>query len=160
MTTKSDIDKLLIALQFQMDMIGNVWRRTFSDNITLAVDTVAEKFLYEKTGITVTGATTSNFSQNENFVVFECVCRLLEKGYKPKDIELEPTWKLGHTDKSGRADIWIRTKNTRGGVDSLLIIECKTIGREYDGAWKMVPNCLAIFSKKEPPSFFVSIRQT
>ncbi len=136
MTTKSDIDKLLIALQFQKDMIGNVWRRTFSDNITLAVDTETERFLYEKTGITVTGATTANFSQNENFVVFECVCRLLEKGYKPKDIELEPAWKLGHTDKGGRADIWIRTKNTRGEVSSLLIIECKTTGREFDGAWR------------------------
>ena len=34
--------------------------------------------------------TTSNFSHPENFVVFECVHRLLEKGYKPSSLELEP----------------------------------------------------------------------
>ena len=136
MITKNNIDKLLTALQFQKDITGSVWYRFFQNNVTLEVNTETERFLYEKAGITITGATTANFSQNENFVVFECVCRLLEKGYKPKDIELEPTWKLGHTDKSGRADIWIRTKNTRGGIDSLLIIECKTAGREFDGAWR------------------------
>jgi len=137
MITKSDINKLLVALQFHnYEMIVGVWYRKFYDNVILEVDTSTERFLYEKAGITVTGATTANFSQNENFVVFECVCRLLEKGYKPKDIELEPTWKLGHTDKGGRADIWIRTKNQRGEIDSLLIIECKTAGREFEGAWR------------------------
>ena len=91
MITKSDIDTLLNALQFQRDMIGDVWHRTFPDNVILEVNTVAERFLYEKAGITVTGATTANFSQNENFVEFECVCRLLEKDYKPRDMELEPS---------------------------------------------------------------------
>ena len=97
MITKNNIDKLLTALQFQKDITGSVWYRFFQNNVTLEVNTETERFLYEKAGITITGATTANFSQNENFVVFECVCRLLEKGYKPKDIELEPTWKLGQT---------------------------------------------------------------
>ena len=77
MIAKNDISKLLVALQFHKNMIGSVWSRTFPDNATLEVDTETERFLYEKAGITVTGATTANFSQNENFVVFECVCRLL-----------------------------------------------------------------------------------
>lgn len=48
------------------------------------MDVNGEKFYYEKAEITVTGATTANFSQNENFVVFECICRILEKGYTAK----------------------------------------------------------------------------
>ena len=36
--------------------------------------------------------TTQNFSQDENWVVLECVDRLLEKGYKPQNIVLEKTW--------------------------------------------------------------------
>ena len=136
MITKENIEELLTALKFTKDLSGVFWRRDFPIGCALEVDVNGGKFLYEKAGITVTGATTANFSQNENFVVFECVCRLLEKGYKPKDIELEPTWKLGHTDKGGRADIWIRTKGKRGEVDSVLIIECKTAGKEFDGAWR------------------------
>ena len=136
MITKENLEKLLTVLKFTKDLSGTFWRRDFPIGCAFEVDVKGEKFYYEKAGITVTGATTANFSQNENFVVFECVCRLLEKGYRPKDIELEPTWKLGHTDKGGRADIWIRTKGKHGEVDSVLIIECKTPGREFDGAWR------------------------
>lgn len=88
-------------------------------------------------GLTVTTGTTSNFSQSENFVVFECVHRLLEMGYQPKDIELEPKWKVGHGSSGGRADIWVRTKRPDAEEpDSLLIIECKTFGKEFNSAWK------------------------
>ena len=81
--------------------------------------------------------TTSNFSHEENFVVFECVHRLLEKGYQPKHLELEPKWKVGHGASGGKADIWIRTnKQADGSADSLMIIECKTFGREFREAWK------------------------
>lgn len=44
-------------------------------------------------------ATTTNFSEPENFVVLECVNRLLDKGYRPENIELERTWTLGHEQK-------------------------------------------------------------
>ena len=88
-------------------------------------------------GLTVTTSTTSNFSQAENFVVFECVHRLLEMGYQPKDIELEPRWKLGHGSSGGRADIWVRTKKPGDdSYESLLIIECKTFGSKFNEAWK------------------------
>ena len=136
MITKENIEELLTVLKFTKDLSDTFWRRDFPIGCTLEVDVKGEKFYYEKAGITVTGATTANFSQNENFVVFECICRILEKGYRPKDIELEPTWRLGRTDKGGRADIWIRTKGKRGESDSVLIIECKTAGKEFDGAWR------------------------
>ena len=74
-----------------------------------------------------------SFEKPENFVVFECVCRLLEKGYRPEHIELEKEWHLGHDAKSGRADICVYDSKRQG---MLFIIECKTWGREFDKAWK------------------------
>ena len=71
--------------------------------------------------------TTQNFSQGENFVVLECVDRLLEKGYKPQNITLEKTWAAGH-GTSGRLDICV----TRDDNSEYLLIECKTWGKEFD----------------------------
>ena len=134
---ESAVRALLPLLGFRKALVGDRWERSFPGVAApLKVDCDAGAFLYGKIGITVSSATTANFSQPENAVVFECVCRLLEKGYKPKNIELEPEWKLGHTDKSGRADIWIRTTGKGGKKDSLLIIECKTAGREFSAAWR------------------------
>ncbi len=77
--------------------------------------------------IKVWDRTTGNFSQAENFVVLECVDRLLTKGYAPACIELEKTYPSGH-GHSGRLDILVRT------VDEVpfLMIECKTWGSEYE----------------------------
>ena len=130
------IHTLLPLLGFRKGLVGDRWSRSFTGYTELEVDCDSGAFLYEKIGITVTTATTSNFSQPENFVVFECVCRLLEKGYRPQDIELEPEWRLGHTDKSARADIWVRTIGKDRKKHSLLIIECKTAGREFNNAWR------------------------
>ncbi|MBC8385227.1 MAG: N-6 DNA methylase [Candidatus Cloacimonetes bacterium] len=71
--------------------------------------------------------TTSNFSHPENFVVLECVNRLLEKGYEPKDLYLEKRWKQRKTE-SLKADIQITGRD--GKV--LFIIECKTWRTEFD----------------------------
>lgn len=71
------------------------------------------------------------FDAPENFVVFECVHRLLSKGYRPEHIELEKEWHLGHDAKSGRADICVT--DPKGAM--LFIIECKTWGREFDKAF-------------------------
>lgn len=102
----------------------------------LEVDFVNKKLIYPAE-IEKGDETTSNFSHEENFVVFECVHRLLEKGYQPKHLELEPKWKVGHGASGGKADIWIRTnKQADGSADSLMIIECKTFGREFREAWK------------------------
>lgn len=72
-----------------------------------------------------------SFDVPENFVVFECVNRLLSKGYRPEHIELEKEWHLGHDTKSGRADICVT--DPKGAM--LFIIECKTWGREFDKAF-------------------------
>ena len=77
--------------------------------------------------------TTQNFSQKENWVVLECVNRLLEKGYQPENIVLEKTWATGH-GTSGRLDILV---NKPDG-SAYLMIECKTWGTEFDKAQKKI----------------------
>lgn len=64
-------------------------------NCSIVVDFRNEKIIYpEDKGFKVNVATTTNFSEPENFVVLECVNRLLDKGYRPENIELERTWLL------------------------------------------------------------------
>lgn len=70
--------------------------------------------------------TTCNFHQEETFVVLECVNRLLEKGYKPENIELEKSWGMGHTE--GYLDILVKDEKN----NSFAMIECKTWGKEYE----------------------------
>lgn len=71
--------------------------------------------------------TTCNFDHPENFVVFECVHRLLEKGYRPEHIELEKRRNLGRDSKGGKADICVYDET---GQIMLFIVECKTYGKE------------------------------
>ena len=139
MITKDNIEKILPILGFEQD--GDVFIKSYEGvGSPLKVDVRNEHFHYKEAGITVGRETTSNFSEPENFVVFECIDRLLSMGYKPEHIELEPAWKLGHTQKGGYADIWVRTHNSLSGEmaadkESLLIIECKKPD-EFDGAWR------------------------
>ncbi len=99
----------------------------------MTVDTANAVLVYpEDQGLTINERQTCNFSAPENFVVFECVHRLLVKGYLARHIELEPKWKVGHGASGGRADILIKDNAGK----ALLIIECKTAGREFDRAWK------------------------
>lgn len=139
MITKSDIKKLLSLLGFTQE--ENLFSKIYeSAGVTLKVDVASEHIFYAEANITVGRETTSNFSEPENFVVLECVDRLLSKGYRAEHLELEPRWKLGHSSKSGYADIWVRTYGegkvigTDEDKDSLLIIECKKAD-EFQGAW-------------------------
>jgi len=75
--------------------------------------------------------TIQNIVKPEDWVVFECVDRLLEKGYQPENITLEKTWKTGH-GTSGRLDILV----TRDNGDAYLMIECKTWGTEFEKEFK------------------------
>lgn len=140
MITQDNIKKLLSVLGFSTED-SKIYSKTYEQaGITLSVNIPNEHFHYAEAGITVGRETTSNFSEPENFVVFECIDRLLTIGYKPEHIELEPAWKLGHTQKGGYADIWVRTHNSFSGEmatdkESLLIIECKKPD-EFDGAWR------------------------
>ncbi|MBX2977478.1 MAG: N-6 DNA methylase, partial [Ignavibacteriaceae bacterium] len=102
----------------------------------------AQKILYGDK-ILLGDETTSNFEKPENFVVLECVNRLLEKGYKPEHLYLEKKWALGRTGKSGKADISVNSQDGK----ALLIIECKTFGEEYDKEKKrMIENGGQLFS--------------
>ena len=128
MITKDNLPNLLNALGFTQH------KKNYRKSIgaaTLSLDFDKELISYPD-GLTVNGEFTCNFSSSENFVVLECVTRLLEKGYKPEHIELEPKWKLGHGASGGRADILVIDNQKK----PLLIIECKTAGREFDKAWR------------------------
>lgn len=80
--------------------------------------------------ITLGDKTTSNFKAYENFVVLECVDRILTKGYPPESITLEKDYPLGHKTK-GKLDILVSDKEGK----SYLMIECKTWS-EYEKAVK------------------------
>ncbi|MCY4419204.1 MAG: type I restriction enzyme HsdR N-terminal domain-containing protein, partial [Cytophagales bacterium] len=68
-------------------------------------------------------------NKTENWVVVECVCRLLLQGYPPGKIVLEETWQLGHRTK-GRLDILVKDEDDR----AYMMIECKTAGSEFEKA--------------------------
>lgn len=101
----------------------------------MAVD-FKKQVLEYAAGVTINELQATNFAQNENFVVFECVHRLLSLGYKPEHIEIEPSWRVGHGKSGGRADILVHDHNGK----PLLIIECKTpdsaaVKGEFSKAW-------------------------
>ncbi len=130
MIDKSNFKEALIFLGFEED--SDTFINRYSNDAYLKVDFNNNKLIYpEDQGLTINERQTCNFSQNENFVVFECVHRLLAQGYKPEHIELEPKWQVGHGASGGRADVLI--KDNQG--DTLLIIECKTAGSELTKAW-------------------------
>lgn len=97
----------------------------------MEVDFANKKLIYPS--LIIGGDRNTGFDAPENFVVFECVTRLLNKGYRPEHIELEKTWMLGHEQKGGRADICVYSKDKSF---MLFIIECKTFGKEYSSAYK------------------------
>ncbi len=105
---------------------SNVYEKQHSNcNYAITVDFNNKKIDYG-TKIKIGNATTSNFAKPENFVVLECVNRLLEKGYKPENIELEKIYPSGR-GHSGNLDILIYDNNKK----AYLMIECKTRGTEF-----------------------------
>lgn len=135
MITKYNMKNMLISTGFS-DTSNEKFEKyyPFSD-CSITVDFKNEKIIYpEDKGFKVNVATTTNFSEPENFVVLECVNRLLDKGYRPENIELERTWALGHEQKSGRADICVCDQNGK----MLFIVECKTFGTEYNKEMKNI----------------------
>lgn len=129
--TKDNLKHFAEVLGFQQNAQNpNFYDKTFPEiDATIRIDFYKGEFCYpEEKGFSIGERTTCNFSQLENFVVFECVCRLFDKGYRPESIILEKAWKLGHAAKSGRADICIKDMDNK---HMLAIIECKTPGKEY-----------------------------
>lgn len=118
MITKDNLKQVLENLGFKNKNENYV--KTIN-NYTPLIDYKNESINYPKE-IKIHDKTTSNFSHPENFVVFECVHRLLEKGYKAEYLELEPKWNLGRDKKGGKADILVKDNEN----NPYLIIECKT----------------------------------
>lgn len=134
MITTSNFKEVLKDIGFEQLKGKNkqIWSKSFS-TCELRVDFKKELLIYpEDKGFIVNERQICNFKTPENFVVFECVNRLLAKGYRPEHIELEPKWKLGHGASGGRADILFKDNNN----NALLLIECKTWGDEFEAEWK------------------------
>ena len=120
------VKKYVTALGFvPKNGMNGIFHKIY-DNYAIEVDFEKRNINYGSS-ITADSKTTQNFSDAENFVVLECVDRLLVKGYKPQNIILEKTWPSGH-GTSGRLDICV---NREDGTPYMLI-ECKTYGKEYN----------------------------
>ncbi|MGC7589327.1 N-6 DNA methylase [Bisgaard Taxon 46] len=131
MITKNNFKQLLTHLDFAEH------HKTFTKNIhgyELKVDFQAEKLVYPE-GLTAHRDTTKNFSQPENFVVFECVHNLLQSGYKPEHFVLEQGMPGGHGMTGGFCDIIVQDNDKK----PYLLIECKNAddgkSREFSKAW-------------------------
>ena len=140
MITINNFKEVLLSLGFKQEGTNDVYTKEYHLNGNLVGDThmsvnFAEKRLEFPADMRGGDRNTLiDDSHKENMVVFECVDRLLDKGYKSEDIELEKVWQLGHDGKSGRADICV---NEAGNPQKMLfIIECKTAGKEYENAVK------------------------
>lgn len=156
MITVNNFKDLLLQLNF-IEQSNNVYYKIFENGDYLKADLNCGQLIYpEDKAFTVNDRTTCNFSNPENFVVFECVHRLLNQGYKASHIELEPRWKLGHDNKSGKADILIKDNDGK----SYLIIECKTAGDEFNKAWNATgnrPTQIFSYAQQERSTKFIAI---
>lgn len=129
MITVDNFKSVLQSMDFVQSQ--NIYEKAFPQfSCVLRVDFTQKKLIFPEA---IKGRERNDsFDNAENFVVFECVNRLLVKGYRPEHIELEKEWHLGHDAKGGRADICVNAPD--GSM--LFIIECKTAGREFDKAYK------------------------
>lgn len=130
MIKKDNFKDLVIKLGYE-ESSKNIYFLQLNQADSIIVDFDKEEITWPL-NLTVNDRTTSNFEHPENFVVFECVNRLLKKGYYAKNMELEPRWQLGRGASGGKADILIKDNNNH----EFLIIECKTYGEEFDKAWQ------------------------
>lgn len=130
MKDKDYLKKYIKILGFTESDKKNIYINHFPTfDCYIKVDFNNKKIIYpENKDLKINDQTTCNFEHPENFVVLECVCRLLTKGYRPEHLELEKRWNLGHNPKGGKADICIYDKD---GINMLAIIECKNWGYEY-----------------------------
>lgn len=125
MITAENLEKTLQAMHFEKT--GDVYTKLYPlFPCTMQVDFSSKRLIYPES---IRGRERNDgFDKAENFVVFECVDRLLEKGYRPEHIELEKEWHLGHDPKSGRADICISSPDGT----MLVIIKCKRYGKNFE----------------------------
>ena len=86
-----DIKAFIVELGFlPKDGTNGIYRKIYADHgdYAIEVDFTRKRIDYGN-DVKYDNTSTQNFSRNENFVVHECVDRLLKKGYKPCNIVLE-----------------------------------------------------------------------
>ena len=125
-----DVKKLIQSLGFQpKENTDGIFIKKYQNNYCLEIDFKNQIFDFGGK-IKIGEKSTQNITKPEDWVVLECVNRLLEKGYKPENISLEKVYPAGH-GTSGRLDICV----TRDDGSEYLLIECKTYGKEFDKAF-------------------------
>ncbi|MFA5675636.1 MAG: N-6 DNA methylase [Christensenellales bacterium] len=131
------VKKLIVELGFApQDGTSGVFEKRYAahNNYPIFVDIDKLKIEYAHQSvqadkrIRLGDLTTSNLEKPENFVVLECVDRLLLKGYRPEKLELEKKYPLGRNLK-GKLDILVYSENDTA---PFLMIECKTWGNEFE----------------------------
>ncbi len=126
-------EKLIQKLGFSpKENASEIFHKSYN-GYTIKIDFENRQFDFGNK-ITLERETTKNFAQSENWVVLECVDRLLTKGYKPENIILEKQYKVGHGASGGWLDILV----TREDGSAYLMIECKTWGKEFEKELKKI----------------------
>ncbi|MBF4515089.1 restriction endonuclease subunit S [Flavobacterium sp. ANB] len=119
--------KLIQNIGFQAkENASGIFIKKYSDGYAIEVDFEKQTFHFGGK-IKIQGKDSQNISKPEDWVVLECLNKLLEKGYKPENISLEKVYPAGH-GFSGRLDICV----TREDGSEYLLIECKTYGKEFE----------------------------
>ncbi|WP_104727685.1 N-6 DNA methylase [Helicobacter felis] len=157
MITKDNLKEVLQVLNFTQE--EETYTHAYANGAKIMVDFKAQTIDYSpqdpnfkegdypsktnpSTGFIIHRNTTTNFSSNENFVCLVAVHKLLEKGYAPKHIILEPTFKVGHGQKA-YGDILVLDQEFK----PLVLIENKTYGEEFNKEWEnMLKNGGQLFS--------------
>jgi len=122
--------ELVLRLWFTLkDNSNQVYFKKYHDNTIMEVDFDKSTFHFGWK-IKIYDKEIQNISKLEDWVVFECVNRLLEKWYKSEDIILEKVYPTWHAT-SWRLDILVM-KDDR----AYLMIECKTWWSEFDKEFK------------------------
>lgn len=122
--------KLIKSIGFQpKENAVSIFIKTYTDKYSIEINT-DKNTIHFGGKIKVQGKEIQNITKPEDWVVLECVNRLLEKGYAPENISLEKVYPAGH-GTSGRLDICV----TRKDKSEYLLIECKTYGKEFDKAF-------------------------
>ena len=133
MITVDNLKKVLEELKYVKRKSKEIYEKKYdSFDCVIKVDFASKQITYpEDKGMKIHRKTTCNFSENENFVVLECITSLLDRGYKPSNIELEKPMPGGHDDTGGYCDIQVKDNDDK----TFLLIECKKAD-EFEKYWK------------------------
>jgi len=113
---------------------SDIFVKKYTDDYAIEVNTEKQTFFFGGK-IKIQEKDTQNITKPEDWVVLECLNRLLDKGYKPENISLEKVYPAGH-GTSGRLDICV----TREDGSEYLLIECKTYGKEFEKEFDRMKN--------------------